>query len=223
MKTFKQFLGEIKVDDRAISFDQSHGVVRRLNLDNYPKNQWTPLLRLNTGNTVIYKKMQSNLSGTFQIVLVGDESDKNEAAIYMELESKSVKVASRNLIGVETTYLASHPDYRGKNLPLLVYQALIDHGQVLFSSNLQTTGSKLLWEKLVRQNPAFVLASGSAARWYANRYNKDTATAHVLLTGSIERLSDEAYADRHSHWVVVPRDLNDLDVLRREAIQLDPK
>lgn len=212
MKTFKEFLSEIDHDDTAIGSDQSHGATRRITVD---KN-WKKLLRLDTGEQVVYRKYESE--HLFSVALV--DSD-NSAAVFMHLERKTVKIGSRTLIGVQTGSLTSRLDFRGKGLPGKIYQALVDHGQVLFSDNTQTTGSRYLWEKLVANNQAFVLATDSAARWYARKYDTHVDGANVLLTGSLERLNDEAYATTETRWVVVPKDLPGLDVLKQEAIHLD--
>jgi hypothetical protein len=115
---------------------------------------------------------------------------------------------------------------RGTGLVLRTYEALVESGQVLFSSDSQTTGSRQLWSKLV-QSPKvvpFVFAHGEAAEWYIKKFGnddiKEQMPANVLLIGSMAKLADEAYASQETRWLVLPTDLDGLQKLQANAIDL---
>jgi hypothetical protein len=211
MKTFKQFLAEIDHDDDVYHKDASDWSAARA-----PITGLKPLLKLENGEQVMWAP---NLPAKdyYKVAMV----DGEKVAVLMELQHREFKVPGGRLIGVSVPSLSSRTEYRGKGLPAKIYQALIDHGQVLFSSDSQTTGSRRLWEALAQRNTTFVLATDSAARFYAHRYEQHEGQPNVLLTGSFKRMNDEAYASEETRWVIVPKDLPGLDRLQQEAISLD--
>jgi hypothetical protein len=205
--TFKQFITEIDHDDGFYTKQQSHAVSSSVKVD----DTWKHLLTLGD-----YRAAFKRFPKEWVVAL----THKSKPILRLELEELTVRVPGGTLTGVISKSLSLHEEHRGKGLPLKLYQALIDNGQVLFSADSQTSGSRLLWEKLVKSNEAFVLASSAAAAWYSNRAKKHEGSPHLLLTGPLDKLNDEAYASSETRWVVVPASLPGLNKLRDEAIQL---
>lgn len=208
----RELLREIDHDDSVYSKEASSKVV------NFPlkaADGWKHLM--NVDQYEVLWRQKTIAKEYFQIVLKADD----RPGILLEVKIKVVKVPGGSLHGVFPDSLSSHEKLRGTGLALKLYNALIEHGQVLFSSTAQTTGSRKLWEQLVNihKSSAFVLATESAARWYIN---KDKEYEHrnapnVLLTGPLNKLNDEAYASEETRWVIVP---GNVDILKKEAINL---
>lgn len=212
MTGFKDYLAEIMHDDSIYSKKQSDVVVKH---GGTKEGGWLPL-RLKTpieGVECFWKKKDPHY--LLKVVMNG------EPVIYAEMPVITVQVPGGILTGVEVFSLSSAKEVRGTGLVQKIYEALIESGQVLFSANLQTTGSRRLWERLVERPTVvpFVLARFEAAEWYINRYKADHS-ANVLLTGPIQRLIDEAYAHIDTRWVALPKDLEGIDRLREGAIDI---
>lgn len=204
-----ELLTEIDHDDSVYTKAQSDSVMN-FKID----KTWAPLMELDDVQ-VFWKEHHK----AFYVAAL----DKNNSPIIrLELKPKTVKVPGGTLTGVITESLSSRADARGKGLARKVYEALVLKGQVLFSSDMQTTGSRLLWEKLVQSGVGepFVLAEGAAARWYSRKYQQHDGTSYVLLTGDFEKLNDEAYASSETRWLILPDDLPGLDTIKDRAITL---
>lgn len=211
---FKDFLSEIDMDDSIYSKEASAAVAKRaLGADWSPLPLKTPFWK--EGYDIKWRP-DPRTQG-FGLAVVHADT----VMLYIELDRLTVKVPGGTLVGVEVDSLSSHPSARGTGLALRTYEALVESGQVLFSSTEQTSGSRHLWQKLVQSQHVvpFVLAQGAAARWYINRF-KAEPSASVLLTGSMSKMVDEAYADNETRWVALPKDLERLDDLRDGAIDL---
>ena len=211
MITFKQFIAEIDYDDEVYSKQASDHV---MNFD--VDDSWEPLMKID-GNPIVWKRVAME----YRVLMLDRVS--NKSMLRLELREKTVKVPGGVLIGIVTDSISSKKEYRGQGHALRIYEALIDNGQVLFSSNAQTTGSRKLWEQLVKRKfeQAFVLAEGAAARWYIRRFGDEKLKAtDVLLKGSYEQMNDEAYADSETRWVIVPGNVN---AFKNGALQLDAK
>jgi hypothetical protein len=210
MITFKQFIAEIDHDDEVYSKEASDYVMG-FGVD----DSWEPLLTLD-GNQVLWKQVFKE----YRVVMVDKASGK--PMMRLELRTKTVKVPGGTLTGVITDSLSSKKEFRGQGLALKIYDALLKHGQVLFSSNSQTTGSRKLWEQLVQKHldHTFVLAEEAAARWYIKQFADDELSAmNVLLTGPYKAMNDEAYASSETRWVIVP---GNVENLKNAAISLSP-
>lgn len=212
MITFKQFLYEIDHDDSVYTKAASDHVAK------FPVDGWLDLMSID-GHKVVWTK-----AGNEYRVAMLDENGK--PMFRLELLTKTVKVPGGTLTGVVTSSLSSKAEHRGKGLAAKIYEGLLDHGQVLFSSNSQTSGSRKLWEELVHRyhDQAFVLAQHPAADWYIKKYGDESHAsgynAGVLLRGSIERMIDEAYASHETRWLLIPKDIAGLNKLRANAIEL---
>lgn len=213
MNTFKAFIAEIDHDDTVYDKEASAWNTGRKDVTNWDTlpikgNFWKPGYSF---------KWTASSHGIFGLVVVY----RGKPVVSMDLDTKIVRVPGGELSGLEIDSLSAVEKVRGSGLVLRSYEALIESGQVLFSSNSQTSGSRKLWEKLIVSPHvvSFVLAQGAAARWYINRYKAD-ASANVLLTGPIPRLIDEAYADSETRWVALPKDLPGLAALRDGAIDI---
>lgn len=204
-------LFEIDHDDSVYSKKASHHVLAGHKLD----STWVPLMKVD-GYEFVWKEVGPE----YRVIMKdGDGSP----LLRLELRVRTAKVPGGNLVGVITDSLSSHEKVRGKGMALKMYKALVEHGQVLFSSNSQTSGSRKLWEQLVETNvgEVFVLAEGAAARFYARRAGRDDEQiSNVLLTGAGKSLNDEAYASSETRWVLLPHDLDGLNTLRKAAIKL---
>jgi hypothetical protein len=207
----------MKVAELLTEIDHDDSVYGKM-ASNYVMNfkiddSWKSLLSID-GNKVVWKQTAQE----YRVVMV--DQAMSQPIMRLELLAKTVKVPGGTLTGVVTSLLSSKMEFRGKGHALKIYEALLDHGQVLFSSNSQTSGSRKLWETLVQQRKsnAFVLAQESAARWYIKKYDDEIRSANVLLTGSYNRMNDEAYASEETRWVIVP---GNVDALRKAAINLD--
>lgn len=214
MNSFKAFIAEIDHGDDVYSKEASNWSTKRISLD----NKWQPLPIKGSfwkpGFSMLWK---AATHGIFDAVVVYD----GKPVVRLDLDTKVVRVPGGELTGIEVESLSSAKEVRGTGLVLRTYEALVESGQVLFSSNAQTSGSRKLWEKLVVSPSVvpFVLAQGAAARWYSNRY-KAEPSANVLLSGSIDRMNDEAYADSETRWVALPKDLPGIKALRKGAIDV---
>jgi hypothetical protein len=211
MITFKQFLAEIDHDDEVYNKDASNASTVRTVVD----KTWADLPVKIEGYEAKWRHSLSG--GRYEIAL----TENGSTVMFLELRGKTAKVPGGTLVGVVTESLSSKEEARGKGLAVKLYGALVKEGQVLFSSNAQTTGSRKLWEQLVAQHESvtFVLAQESAARWYINRAKEyeHREAANVLLTGPMNKLNDEAYASEETRWVIVP---DGVDTLKKEAIEL---
>lgn len=213
MMRFKDYLHEITHDDEVYTKEQSAFVLqRKLTPEWQPLELKTPFWK--PGFRCVWKKHEPH----FYLMVV---NPSNKPVIYMEMPTIEVRVPGGQLTGLEVFSLSSAKEVRGTGLVQRVYEALIESGQVLFSSDLQTTGSRRLWERLVKLPTVvpFVLARWEAAEWYIKRYQAEVS-ANVLLTGLHHRLVDEAYADVNTQWVALPKDLEGLDRLREHAIDI---
>jgi hypothetical protein len=205
-----ELLTEIDHDDDVYSKKASHHVVSKQSVD----STWAPLMAVD-GYEFVWKEV-----GPEYRVIMKDED--GSALMRLELKVKSVSVPGGKLMGVVTDSLSSHEKIRGTGMALKMYQAMVQHGQVLFSSNSQTTGSRKLWERLVasKVGEVFVLAEEAAARWYCNKagFDNHDCPGKVLLTGDPDKLNDEAYASSETRWVIVPFDM--VGNLKKQAIEL---
>lgn len=211
MITFKQFIAEIDHDD-SVYDKKASDFVMNFKVD----DTWEPLMTLDE-HPVVWKQVAKE----YRVIMLN--KDSREPMFRLELLVKTVKVPGGTLTGVVTDSLSSKEAYRGQGYALKIYQALVQHGQVLFSSNSQTTGSRKLWEQLIKNNleHAFVLAEEAAARWYIRKFGDDEIQSlNVLLTGSFERMNDEAYASSETRWLLLPSDIAGLNRLREGAIEL---
>jgi hypothetical protein len=215
MITFKQFLSEIDHNDEVYKKASSDWIAKQPLGDS-----WEPLLKLDD-----FDVMWKPYGKGFKVAAV--EPGSKEVAVLLELKEKIASVPSGKLHGVVVDALSSQSKFRGQDLALKIYEALVEHGQVLFSSNSQTTGSRRLWEDLVNGNSGvpFVLAEDAAARWYKNKDDTYPTPAYptvpnVLLTGPLEAMNDEAYASSETRWVMLPHDLNNLAEIKDKAIRV---
>lgn len=165
---------------------------------------WEQLFK--QGNYRVVWKQNQHSSNRWKVVVV-DKS--NKPLIMLEVAATGVSVPGGKLDGVMSETLISSESARGKGLPLMLYTGLIKRGQVLFSSNTQTSGSRQLWDKLVRSDIGvpFVLANYEDAGWYIKRFAPHINASNVLLTGSIDELADEAYASGGTRWLIVPKNM----------------
>jgi hypothetical protein len=204
-----ELLTEIDHDDAVYSKKASHHVVSKQQVD----STWAPLMDVD-GYEFVWKEV-----GPEYRVIMKDRD--GSALMRLELRVKSVQVSGGKLLGVVTDSLSSHEKIRGTGMALKMYQAMVQHGQVLFSSNSQTSGSRKLWERLVasKVGEVFVLAEDAAARFYLRKAGRDGDYAfNVLLTGDPDKLNDEAYASSETRWVIVP--FNMVGNLKKQAIEL---
>lgn len=214
MNTLKTFLAEIDLDDSVYSKDAS-AQVANIKID----STWAPLPIKGSfwkkGYTIHWKENPFKVGYRLAVAYAG------QVVVYIELDNYTVKVPGGTLVGLEVDSLSSRPAVRGTGLVLRTYEALVESGQVLFSSNSQTSGSRHLWKRLVQSDHVapFVLAQEAAARWYIREYRAEDSS-NVLLTGSFARMEDEAYASSETRWVALPTDLPGLDKLREGAIDL---
>jgi hypothetical protein len=205
MITFKRFLQEIDHDD---SVYPKYLSTMRANQE--IDDTWKPLpVKIAFEIKGFECRWKPNGTDEYKLMLV--DAAKNKSAMVLELKTHITKVPGGTLHGVIVTLLSSRPEYRGKNLALRVYEALINNGQILFSSDSQTSGSRKIWEDLIQGGTGvpFVLAANAAARWYigrANEYEYPHA-ANVLLTGPFTNMDDEAYASEETRWVMIPPNL----------------
>ena len=210
MITFKQFITEIDHDDTVFSKRASQAKT------DFPiDNTWEPLTEIE-GHSVVWRQVVKE----YRVAML---DKKTQPMFLLELMVKKVKVSGGTLTGVVTSTLSSKEEYRGKGYAIKIYEALTQHGQVLFSSNSQTTGSRLLWEKLVKNNlsHAFVLASDAAAKWYTRKFAEDKIRLpNVLLTGTFDRMNDAAYESAETRWLILPSNIAGLNKLREGAIEL---
>lgn len=218
MITFKSFLSEIDLDDSI--YTKSASSVTSSRQDQKTLTALPSKLKFEIPG---FELKWTPYNQNYKLVLIDNET--GNSAITLELRAFTARVIVGNLIGVEAHSLSSHASYRGTGLAMKVYDHLIQNGQVLFSSNWQTTGSRKLWEKLVQKHLAssFVLAKEASARFYINRANAQMEYAgcsNVLLSGPFEYLVDEAYADSSTRWVIVPNDLTNLNKIKDGALQL---
>lgn len=215
MMRFKSFIAEIDHDDSVYLKHVSADVAQQP-LD----STWSPLPVKapfwKTGYSIHWKDNPYGIGYRVAVAYA------KKVVVYMELDNFLAKVPGGSLHGLEVDSLSSRPSVRGTGLVLRTYEALVESGQVLFSSKSQTSGSRALWQKLVQSEHVvpFVLAEGSAATWYQRRYGDKTDHPKVLLTGSLEAMIEEAYASNETRWVALPKDLEGLDRLREGAINV---
>lgn len=202
-----ELLAEIKQNDAVYSKRGSHHVVSKQLVD----STWAPLMMVD-GYEFVWKEVGPE----YRVVM---KDHDGSALLRLELKVKSISVPGGNLTGVITDSLSSHEKIRGTGMALKMYQAMVQHGQVLISSNAQTAGSRKLWERLVASEvgEVFVLAEEAAARWYCSKAGID-CPGKVLLTGPLDKLNDEAYASSETRWVIVPFDM--VGDLKKSAINL---
>jgi hypothetical protein len=223
MITFKQFIAEIDHDDSVYNKTASDWIASGLPIDASWKKLPTEFEFSAPGFELRWKGANPTAANANNFKLMLVDLKKEQTAVVIELKSKVAKVPGGVLHGVITDSLSARAEYRGSGLVLKVYEALVKNGQVLFSSTVQTTGSRKLWENLVRSGvgEAFVLAEEAAARWYINRepgYEFESAL-RVLLTGDFGAMNDEAYASSETCWVIVPHDV-DIKDIKANAIEL---
>jgi hypothetical protein len=219
MKGFKTYLAEIDHDDSVYGKAAS-----AWNANFRIDDSWEPLPLKGTfwkPGYICYWRHWERTRGWKLAVAY-----HKQVVISIELDLMTARVPGGELTGLEVDSLSSSASVRGTGLVLRTYEALVESGQVLFSSDSQTTGSRQLWSKLV-QSPKvvpFVFAKGEAAEWYIKRFGsdeiKEQMPANVLLTGSMAKMSDEAYASQETRWLVLPTDLPGLDGLRDGSIDL---
>lgn len=211
MITFKQYLAEISHDDSISLKDASHFIATR----RFDASEWKHLMMVDDYE-VVWKPV--SLGATkFKLVLKSED----KPAIVLEVGVKDLKLPGGRLQGIYPESLSSNELFRGKGLALKLYKELVRNGQVLFSSQSQTSGSRKLWEQLIQSDVGepFVLAEGAAARWYQNKYKKHEGSLRVLLTGDFNSMEDEAYADDETSWVIVPHNM--VGDLKKNAINLN--
>jgi hypothetical protein len=219
MTSFKVFLAEINHDDGVYNKDTSDHVAN-FKVD----DTWSPVPLKGPfwkpGYRCVWKPNPYRAGYKLAVTY------NRQTVVYLELRAMKKRVPGGELIGVEVDSLSSVKRVRGTGLALRTYEALVESGQVLFSSDTQTSGSRQLWERLVTSPKVvpFVLAEGEAAMWYIDRYGsddlKEKPPANVLLTGPMSKMVDEAYASQETRWVALPTDLERLNALRENAIVL---
>ena len=210
MITFKQFVAEIDHDDSVYSKRASDHMLRTMQ---QVDDTWKLLLKIDD-NPVVWKKV----AGDYKLVML--EKDTLRPMFRLVLNEMRVKVPGGNLTGVMAWSLSSKEQFRGQGYAYKMYEALVKHGQVLFSSTSQTSGSMKLWQQLVQSGVGepFVLAEGVAARWYTNQYKQHDGAGKVLLTGNFDRMDNEAYASHETRWLIVPHDI--AGQFKKKAIKL---
>lgn len=215
MSSFKTFLAEIDLDDSVYSKAAS-AEVANIKLD----STWAPLPIKGPfwkkGYTIHWKENPFKVGYRLAVAYAG------QVVVYIELDNYTVKVPGGTLVGLEVDSLSSRPAVRGTGLVLRTYEALVESGQVLFSSNSQTSGSQALWSRLIKSPHVvpFVLAREASARFYIRKYD-GPQEPNVLLTGTNElKLHHAAYESADTRWVALPKDLPGLDKLRDGAIDL---
>lgn len=219
MTSFKTYLAEIDRDDSVYAKDAAEWVMSNYKVDG--KWQTLPLKHpfWKPGYRCVYLPRGN---GIFKMAVLQGE----KPVVALEFDTKISRVPGGQLTGVEIDSVSALESVRGTGLVLRTYEALVESGQVLFSSTSQTSGSHKLWTALVKSPKVvpFVFANASAAEWYIDRYGdediKEQQPLNVLLTGSMSKMVDEAYASQETRWLVVPVDLPGLDRLRDSAIKL---
>ena len=174
--TFRQFLEDIEVDRHLYTHDDSHDTVDGLQRDiNTAYNPLTahkrnaiwkklPVKFPHDGFEVIYRKGRHY---AFDILLVdtrelpqlplytAGKRDTNRIAVSIGTEVHTVNLfadngKTRKFKGLKTDVLSSSENYRGFGLAPMLYQTLVENGQVLFSSASQTPGGQSTWRRLVK-------------------------------------------------------------------------
>lgn len=152
------------------------------------------------------------------------------------------------LTGLTTDVLSSTENYRGAGLAPMLYKSLVDAGQVLFSSRIQTPGGQAAWRKLISQVSDTADVAGVADGYEAfrllrkndgNEHNtelikflkKDSQKldyAHAngykggdtyLLMGNVKALDKVVYGNDSMYWVIAPH--GTLDRYEQFAIYVD--
>ncbi len=216
--SFKQFLSEIDVDDRNYTKAQSSHTIKRVaDAENLKE---VPFREKISGFTAYWRE---NKHGDFDIVL---KDDKTKApAIVINTSPKEIRTVAGTLHALVVDVLSSAEEYRGQGLAFKLYHAMVKSGQVLMSSNQQTKGSVLLWQKLARSDAgeAMVAVYGDRALHYADRderYADKYFKPWILLTGPFDELNDAAYETTNNHWIILPSDMGMIDDIKKSAVSL---
>lgn len=169
--SFKQFLEDIELDDRAygrhdsdetVAFRQ-HSINKDKEYSERFKARWEklPVDFPIKGFEVWWGKPRYEGLQSWNVVLLDTSQGKRTVAIDLSIDGHTIKlpVAAGNapfgetsfgeLHGVVTDVLSSSRKYRGKGLAPELYSTLVRNGQVLFSSTTQTTGGKSTWIRML--------------------------------------------------------------------------
>jgi hypothetical protein len=176
MKTFRQFIEDVELDDGAFDTDASHqeasgfdqSIKRRYaGSEQIDQNNWKklPVTFPIKGFDVLYSDSSGyNVGGkTVALVDTRDTSkmdmpagfaklpkDLNRAAVVLDLERDKFEVPGGTIYGLTTNLLSARKEYHGSGLAPLVYETLIRGGQTLFSSNVQTSGAQSVWRRITK-------------------------------------------------------------------------
>lgn len=214
--SFRQFLEDIEIDTTSYSPKDADEYIEtaQRSVDTNARDNGTFRRHWRTLNVkfphagfkVIYRKDK----GTYAIALI-DTRDlsgvkvpvglvlprgKNRIVAQLVAEKRSVELLTKDgryktLQGLQTTLLSGARDYRGSGIAHLLYEALVDHGQVLFSSDIQTPGGKSVWQQIT-QNMLDRADVGVIAH------------SSSLVQDTWPKMNRCAYANRHNFWVVAP-------------------
>jgi len=164
--TFKQFLEDIEVDDDAYHpYDAEKTVqAHQVSLERDKKTwQKLPAKFPEPGFSILWRKI--NLR-SYDLVLVDERriakdqlpfgfthlaSSDPRVAVHLSLETNDIELPTGAIDGMITNVLSGNKLYRGSGIASMLYETLVRSGQVLFSSNTQTTGGKSNWIKLTNR------------------------------------------------------------------------
>lgn len=210
--TFRQFLEDIEVDRHLYTRDDADETVA--SLQQTINGSYNPFAhtRLNTwkklpvkfpydGFEVIYRKGERS---DFDILLIdtrelptlplytADKKSAKRVAISIGTEAHTVNLFAdggkiRKLKGLKTDVLSSSENYRGFGLAPMLYQTLVENGQVLFSSASQTPGGQSTWRRLINTlqgaaDIAVVVDADDDAERILNKYARPGSALLDALT-----------------------------------------
>lgn len=161
-----------------------------------------------------------------------------EIAFSLRAEEEKIATDAGVVTGLSTELAAVSNKYSGRSLGTILYQFLIDNGQILFSSDVQSIGGKKLWVKMVEANSenVFLVVPGNSPLLSSKAFSQlqipktktknKTWTANVVIGGSNKDLLKLAYAKNdynQSKLLIVPKDSAVFNKLKKIAVTKDDK
>jgi len=229
MITFKQFLEDVYVDNELYTKRDSQADINNAESKSNLKpalrgklkgKGWKSLGRpfKDPAFSVLWERKQYSVN----VILVNKEASEVAVSVSFD-EVRDIEVENGKISYLEVGTLSSNEKYRGKGLPAALYEFLIENGQILVSSDSQTSGGKATWETLTEQTSGHVMA-------LVRSYNlehlfpkvKETDNDYVLVSGSLAKLNKLVYRNgRYGvHWIILPKSTTNIEDLISGSIKL---
>jgi len=232
----KELLEDIVVDRAAYSKSDADSRVDMLSQE---KRKWKKIPSFAKAEfpldefEVVWDK-NLGIFKTWEIVVRHIKS--GEIAFSLRAEEEKIATDAGVVTGLSTDLASISNKYSGRGLGALLYQFLINNGQILFSSDVQSIGGKKLWLKMVEANnentflvvpvksPLLSSRAFSKLQIPKTKTKNKTWAANVVIGGSNEDLLKLAYSKNdynQSKLLIVPKDSAIFDKLNKIAFKKD--